>query len=209
MHRTAVILLATLLPHLLSLSSLGGEPTAEEPPSVTRLTKDGDFKQHLQWSPDGKRFLFTRIHEGKMALWTMNADGSEMKPLLTPNPNTPHFDGHWSADGKKIVFVLDILQGTDGKLQINTCNADGTDSKTLIPNKAFEESPRWSPDGKSPRLGQYARRQSGNLHQRRRGEETSNGSPTIPASTIIRIGRRTASGLRFAARAAAISRFTS
>ena len=57
-----------------------------EPPPVTRLTKDGDFKQHLQWSPDGKRFLFTRIHEGKMALWTMNADGSDLKPLLSPDP---------------------------------------------------------------------------------------------------------------------------
>jgi membrane-bound lytic murein transglycosylase len=26
-------------------------------------------------------------------------------------------------------------------------NADGTDQKCLIPHKAFEESPRWSPDG--------------------------------------------------------------
>ena len=33
-------------------------------------------------------------------------------------------------------------------MQINTVNADGSDSKTLIPHKAFEESPRWSPDGK-------------------------------------------------------------
>jgi TolB protein len=38
---------------------------ADEP---VRVTKDSSFKQHLQWSPDGSRFLFTRIHEGKMAL---------------------------------------------------------------------------------------------------------------------------------------------
>jgi TolB protein len=118
------------------------------PAPAVRLTRDGGFKQHLQWSPDGKRFLMTRIHEGKMALWTMNVDGSDLKALLSPPPDTPHFDGHWSPDGKKIVFVLDILQGTDGKLQINTVNADGTDSKLLIPHKSFEESPRWSPDGK-------------------------------------------------------------
>jgi TolB protein len=120
----------------------------DEAPAVVRLTKDGDFKQHLQWSPDGKKFLLTRIHAGKMGLWLMNADGSDFKPLLTPAPNTPHFDGHWSPDSKKIVYVHDILQGTDGKLQINTVNADGGDSKVLIPHKAFEESPRWSPDGK-------------------------------------------------------------
>ena len=39
----------------------------------TRLTHDGDFKQHLAWSPDGGRFLFTRLHQGKMGLWTMSA----------------------------------------------------------------------------------------------------------------------------------------
>ncbi len=118
-------------------------------PAVVRLTHDGGFKQHLAWSPDGKRLLLTRIHEGKMGLWVMNADGSYLKPLLTPEPGTPHFDGSWSPDGKRVAFVLDILQGTDGKLQINTANADGSDSKVLIPHKAFEESPRWSPDGKT------------------------------------------------------------
>src|SRR5437868_548936 len=97
-------------------------------PKATRLTKDGDFKQHLQWSPDGKRFLLTRIHEGKMSLWTLNADGSDFKKLLNGDANTVHFDGHWSPDGKQIVFVLDALKGTDGNLQINTVNADGGDN---------------------------------------------------------------------------------
>src|SRR5439155_25831848 len=67
-----------------------------------RLTRDGSFKQHLQWSPDGKKFLFTRIHQGKMALWTMNADGTGLKRLVTAD--TPHFYGHCSTDSKKIVY---------------------------------------------------------------------------------------------------------
>jgi TolB protein len=116
------------------------EERGGEPPAVVRLTKDGDFKQHLQWSPDGKKLLLTRIHEGKMGLWVLSADGSSLKPLLAPPPDTPHFDGHWSPDGKKVVYVHDTLQGTDGKLQINTVNADGSDGKVLIPHKAFEES---------------------------------------------------------------------
>src|SRR5215210_4986026 len=73
---------------------------AEEP---VRVTTDGSFKQHLQWSPDGSRFLLTRIHQGKMALWTMSTDGSDLKRLVSKD--TPHFDGHWSADGKRVVFV--------------------------------------------------------------------------------------------------------
>src|SRR3954451_7821927 len=121
-------------------------PAVPVAPKVVRLTRDGSFKQHLHWAPDGKRLLCTRIHQGKMGLWTVDAVSGELKALLLQT--TPHFDGHWSPDGKKIVFVWDTLQGTDGKLQINTVNADGTDLKVLVPHKAFEESPRWSPDGK-------------------------------------------------------------
>src|SRR5262245_6903010 len=117
-------------------------PAADAPPA--RISKiNGDFIQHLSWSPDGKRFLFTRIHKGKMGLWTMNADGSDAKPLF-PKEINPQFDGHWSADGKRIVFVYCKLEGTDGKLRIDTIAADGTEHKTLIPHKAFDEAPRWS-----------------------------------------------------------------
>src|SRR6266853_759663 len=40
---------------------------------------------------------------------------------------------------------------TDGsfKQHIHRVNADGTGDARIIPNKAFEESPRWAPDGKS------------------------------------------------------------
>src|SRR6266478_3322023 len=101
----SVVLLAVAV-RLLPTGAAEPQPPTSSPP--IRLTRDGDFKQHLQWSPDGKRFLFTRIHQGKMALWTMAADGAEMKRLL-PDLDQPHFDGHWSADGKRIVYVHDQL----------------------------------------------------------------------------------------------------
>src|SRR4051812_24143725 len=108
-----------LLIFSVSLCLCGSPLSAAEP---LRLTADGSFKQHLQWSPDGKRFLFTRIHQGKMALWTMAADGTDVKRLL-PDLDQPHFDGHWSPDGKRVVYVHDQLQGSDGKLSIHTCAA--------------------------------------------------------------------------------------
>src|SRR5262245_48038542 len=80
--------------------------TAEKP-AVVRLTRDGGVKQNLSWSPDGKKLLFTRIHQQKMGLWLMEASGGEMKPLMPWT--TPHFDGHWSPDSKKIVYVWDTL----------------------------------------------------------------------------------------------------
>src|SRR5947208_12150066 len=70
-----------------------------------RLVKISGFIQHLQWSPDGKKFLFTRGNfGGKMGLWTVNADGEELTQLL-PKAPVPQFDGHWSPDSKRILFV--------------------------------------------------------------------------------------------------------
>src|SRR5437763_3544177 len=111
--------------HLCSSVALSSDKPKDQP---TRITKQRDFLQHLSWSPDGKKFLFTRIHKGQMGLWTCNADGGELKRLL-PEGSMPHFDGHWSPDGKKVIFVFDKLQGTDGKLQIDVINADGTEHK--------------------------------------------------------------------------------
>lgn len=119
--------------------------SAQEPTKISNLR---DFIQHLSWSPDGKQFLLTRIHKGKMGLWTMNADGGRPQPLF-PKEVNPTFDAAWSPDGSRIIFVYDRLQGTDGKLQIDTANRDGSDSRNLLPHAAFDESPRWSPDGKT------------------------------------------------------------
>ena len=68
---------SSILTALALVALLPATVRADEP---TRLTSDGDFKQHLQWSPDGKKFLFTRIHQRKMGLWTMNADGTDVSP---------------------------------------------------------------------------------------------------------------------------------
>lgn len=127
--------------------ALATMPSAHAIAEPIRLTTDGSFKQHLQWSPNGQQLLFTRIHLGKMAIWVMSADGTSMTRLL-PDLDQPHFDGHWSPDGKRIAYVHDQLQGTDGKLSIRTCAADGSDDRVLVPHQAFEESPRWHPNGR-------------------------------------------------------------
>src|ERR1700732_2114931 len=121
-HHKSLILGSALLWAFICVHPRSSAVQSQEP---VRVTRQGDFIQHLQWSPDGKKFLFTRIHAGKMGLWTMNEDGTDLKPLLA-KAAPPHFDGHWSPDGKQIVFVQDILQGTDGKLQLDVVNSDGS-----------------------------------------------------------------------------------
>lgn len=112
------------------------------------LTADGSWKGHLQWWPDGSRLLFTRIRQGRMEIASVPVSGGDAVAFLKPSPNTPHFDAHPSPDGGRVAYVHDILQGTDGKLHIYACKGDGSATASIIPHKAFEESPRWSPDGR-------------------------------------------------------------
>lgn len=135
-------------------------------PVPVRLTTDGDWKGHVRISPDGTALHFTRIRPTKergplmeLAVVPLGKKDQgqnsgiptllgDIKPLLKPDPGIPQFDAHIHPDGSRISYVHDILQGTDGKLHIHTARIDGTESKIAIPYVAFEESPRWSPDGK-------------------------------------------------------------
>ena len=128
--------------------------------SPSRLTTDGDWKGHVRVSPDGSTLHFTRIltmgtksPQMELAVMPLSrkdsgglGSGGPAVALLKPNPGIPQFDAHLHPDGAKIVYVHDILEGTDGKLHIHTANSDGTGTKIAIPYVAFEESPRWSPD---------------------------------------------------------------
>src|SRR2546421_12727406 len=114
--RRFVCLLLLIAPCLLAPAD---EP---KPAAGVRLTRDGGFKQHLSWSPDGKKFLCTRIHEGKMGLWTMDAGGGDGKTLVAATE--PRFEAHWSPDGKRVSFVWESHQRTDGSPQRDTGNAD-------------------------------------------------------------------------------------
>jgi TolB protein len=61
-----------LLVPLLLLSSLCPRGLCgEKSPEPVRLTKDGSFKQHLQWSPDGKKIAFISNRGGGYDIYMM------------------------------------------------------------------------------------------------------------------------------------------
>jgi Tol biopolymer transport system component len=64
---------------------------------LTRLTDgvDGSKSVAPVWSPDGTKLLFQRKLDGRVTLWTMNADGSS-KTLLTPTPVAADWVGGYS-----------------------------------------------------------------------------------------------------------------
>jgi len=89
---------------LLALAVVTAPPSI---PAARRLTRDGKLKQHLAWSPDGKRLACSYYHAmGKIAVALMDSDGGNLQ-ILKGDP--VEFAPGWSPDGQRLVFIHDIF----------------------------------------------------------------------------------------------------
>jgi Tol biopolymer transport system component len=66
-----------------------------------QLTKGDSPDADPRFSPDGKRILYTTLHDGFPEVWLMNRDGSEPKFVAKGS------QGSWAPDAKSIVFIQD------------------------------------------------------------------------------------------------------
>jgi TolB protein len=80
-------------------------------------------------------------------VWTINPDGSD--PLnLTADSDGDDFEGAWSPDGRRIVFVRDPdLDGPDD-FELWLMRPDGSGKRRLTNNTAFDQEAAFSPDGR-------------------------------------------------------------
>jgi Tol biopolymer transport system component len=73
-----------------------------------KLLTSGGIVNNIRLSPDGTRIRYTvnLSTVGVSTLWEAHADGSNPRPLLPANWNTPPQEccGNWTADGKYFVF---------------------------------------------------------------------------------------------------------
>jgi TolB protein len=54
----------------------------------TQLTHDAGRNEHPSWAPDGRHIVFSSNRSGSLQVWTMLADGTQLKQLTTQGINT-------------------------------------------------------------------------------------------------------------------------
>lgn len=99
-------------------------------------------------SPDGRKLAFASDRPGRTMIYTMNADGTNVKRITFAGQFNA--SPSWSPDGKKIAFAGQ----TGSNFDIFVMNEDGTGMIRLTSAKrpngraANNEDPSWSPDGR-------------------------------------------------------------
>jgi Tol biopolymer transport system component len=96
-----------------------------------------------QYSPDGKKIVFTSSSTGKLEVWTCDADGSNLVQLTSfngPQVGTPR----WSPDGREIVFDSTAA----GQRDIYVVGVNGGKPRRLTVEPSLDVRASWSSDGR-------------------------------------------------------------
>lgn len=127
-----------------------------------QLTSAPGYDAEATVSPTGDKIVFTSMRNGDLDLYVMDIDGSNVKQIT----NEIGYDGgaFFSPDGKKIVFRASrfsteeekkeyqdyLKQGlvAPTKMEIFTCNTDGSDLKQITKLGKANWAPFYTPDGK-------------------------------------------------------------
>lgn len=131
------------------------------------LTPVTDFQLALNdwepvYSPDGMTIAFDSFNRDGfvVAIWLMNADGSDIR-RLTP-PELECINPHWSPDGEKIAFRTHGYNPQNKDIWV--INRDGSGLTRLtgsassdldIPVAYYNAAPSWSPHGHFIVFDQY------------------------------------------------------
>ncbi len=105
------------------------------------------------WSPDGARIAFSGTRGGYSDLYTIAADGSDLRQLT----DDPFADLHpaWSPDGTTLAFATDRGPGCDlarlvtAPLAVALYDLEGGTIEILPSVAGTSVNPQWAPDGRS------------------------------------------------------------
>jgi len=114
---------------------------------VRKLTDDGYHNRRPNFSPDGRKILFSSDRGGTYDAWVVDVDGSGLAPVTRSTNDYVHF-GIWSPDGKTI--AARNLSGRLLLLAFPRSVADPMPEPGPLPEDGRQIWPRsWSPDSKT------------------------------------------------------------
>ncbi len=108
-----------------------------------RIVTENPNSYFHNWSPDGKRIIFTRPSHGSGNIYAIPVEGGEEKALTTGSGISD--DPDCSPDGRYIYFNSD----RGGGMQIWRMRPDGSEPEQMTFDERMNWTPHISPDGKS------------------------------------------------------------
>ena len=111
-----------------------------------RLTNHEALDSNPAWSPDGNRIAFFSNRENvRGAIYTMAADGSDVRGMTPPSLYVLQESPLWSPDGRHIAFFVQ----EEGGRALYTVGSDGSG----LTRVSGAHVAVWSPDGRRIALG--------------------------------------------------------
>ena len=113
--------------------------------SLVPLTHGSAYHAECAYSPDGTHIVYASNEDGSMNIYTMKADGSDVKKI-THTSGCYNGGPFFSPDGKWIIFRAD--RDRANYLQIYLTDIDGLNERQLTFNNAVNWAPYWHLNGK-------------------------------------------------------------